>query len=443
MSPNPMDRNTGGLGYNKNIAQVHSMLVKMPDSYLSKLIQDESPFATVATMVIDTRQGAAQSAVEPPTSTVADKVASQVGGIPSVAPQQNNQDPRLMEGVGGMNANSVTERNSADTPMTGVAQLPAQQMMADGGIVGYAKGGETEPAEFFGDDSDKLQWIKENPGLAASYGLLAVPGAGLVGLGGRAALAGGRALLGSRLGRGVKNYFTKRTTKRGTQQGDELGLPLRAKYTSSRGPNYGRIIPAASGVAGLGGLIASSDFSGGEEEPKANKTLPDMSGISNFDKDGFMKTLFRQGQLTGKNIAADATGQGLLASGLGGYGKAVGDLAAADIAQENKLEQLGVSASAKSRVTPANRIKVSEMIDDRILNGVYDREAINTVSAAPAEAQALLRANGIVANDEKTLVEGMKKLLAEQDRTVELYRISGATPPQSTAGYSVAPSTTG
>lgn len=432
MSPNPMDRNTGGLGYNKNIAQVHSMLVKMPDSYLSKLIQDESPFATVATMVLDTRQGAAQSAVEPPTSTVADKIASQVGGIPSVAPQQNNQDPRLMEGVGGM---ALTEKNSADTPISGIAQLPAQQMMADGGIVGYAKGGETEPAEFFGDDSDKLQWIKENPGLAASYGLLAVPGAGLVGLGGRAALAGGRALLGSRLGQGVKNYFTRPGERKlaGFQAYKEGPRTLRKLRTGM----------AASGVAGLGGLIASSDFSGGEEEPKANKTLPDMSGISNFDKDGFMKTLFRQGQLTGKNIAADTTGQGLLASGLGGFAKATGDLAASDIAQDNKLEQLGVSANAKSRVTPANRLKVSEMIDKRILTGVYDQEAINAVAAAPAEAQALLRANGIVANDEKTLIDGMKKLLAQQDTTILLNQISGATPTLSTAGYSVAPSTTG
>jgi hypothetical protein len=416
----------------ENIAQIHSKLNRMPDAYLSQLVQDGSPFATVATMVLDTRQGMAQSAIEPPTSTVAEKITSQVNGLPSVAPQQNNQDPRLMEGVGGM---ALTERNSADTPISGIAQLPAQQMMADGGIVGYAKGGETEPAEFFGDDSDKLQWIRENPAKAAeyaSYGLLAVPGAGLVGLGGRAALAGGRALLGSRLGQGVKNYFTRPGKK------TLGGFSLQSGITT--GPRTLRKLKtgmAASGVAGLGGLIASSDFSGGEEEPKANETLADMSGISNFDKDGFMKTLFRQGQLTGKNIATDATGQGLLGSALGGYGKATGDLAVSDIAQDDKLEQLGVSASAKSTVTPANRLKVSEMIDDRILNGVYDQEAINVVTAAPAEAQALLRANGIVANGEKALVAGMKKLLAEKDRAVELYRISGATPPQSTAGYSV------
>ena len=83
------------------------------------------------------------------------------------------------------------------------------------------------------------------------------------------------------------------------------------------------------------------------------------------------------------------------------------------------------------------------MIDERILNGIYDREAINAVAAAPAEAQALLRANGIVANNEKTLIDGMKKLLAQKDTTILLNQISGATPTLSTAGYSVAPSTTG
>ena len=145
MRPNPMDRNTGGLGYNKNIAQVHSKLNKMPDSYLTQLIQQESPFAVVAAMVLDTRQGMAQKAIEPPTSTVANNIVSQVGGgIPNVPLQQPNQDPRLMAGVGGMNTNPVAERNSMDTPMNGIAQLPAERMMADGGIVGFQDRGLVE-----------------------------------------------------------------------------------------------------------------------------------------------------------------------------------------------------------------------------------------------------------------------------------------------------------
>ena len=424
----------------ENIAQIHSKLDKMPDSYLSELVQNKSPFATVAAMVLDTRQGMAQKMTEPPTSTVADKVAAQTG-LPSVAQPQNNQDPRLMAGVGNM---PITPRDSVDTPMTGVAQLPAKQMMADGGIVGYQKGGDVEPATFFGEDSDKLRYIRENPLEAASYGLLAVPGAGLVGLGGRAALAGGRALLGSRLGQGVKNYFTKRTTKRGTQA-DELGLPLRAKYTSSRGPNYGRIIPAASGVAGLGGLIASSDFSGGEEEkaleqPNFNSDMPDKSS---FDKEGFMKDFYRQMQLTGRNVATDKSGQGILGSVLGGYGKATGDLAASDEAQENKLAQLGVSALAKGRVTPADRIRAIKIIDERKLNQEYRQEAINAVEANPAAVQTMLRNYGIVASGEEQLLAEYENLLAEIDGAEVLNQISGVPSAPSTAGYSIAPSTAG
>lgn len=424
----------------ENIAQIHSKLDKMPDSYLSELVQNKSPFATVAAMVLDTRQGMAQKMTEPPTSTVADKVAAQTG-LPSVAQPQNNQDPRLMAGVGNM---PITPRDSVDTPMTGVAQLPAKQMMADGGIVGYQKGGDVEPATFFGEDSDKLRYIRENPLEAASYGLLAVPGLGLAGLGGRAALAGGRALLGSRLGQGVKNYFTKRTTKRGTQA-DELGLPLRAKYTSSRGPNYGRIIPAASGVAGLGGLVATSDFSGGDEEkaleqPNFNSDMPDKSS---FDKEGFMKELYRQMQLTGRNVATDKSNQGLLGSVLGGYGKATGDLAASDEAQENKLAQLGVSALAKSRVTPANRLKAIEITDERRQLGLYRQEAESAVETNPAAVQAELAKYKIVASGKEQLIAEYEKLIAERDGLTVLNQISGMSLEPSTAGYSVAPSTAG
>ena len=80
--------------------------------------------------------------VEAPESSVADRLRG--SGLPSVAPQQNNQDPRLMAGMGGMNINPVAERASMDTPISGIAQLPAQQMMADGGIVGFANTGFVE-----------------------------------------------------------------------------------------------------------------------------------------------------------------------------------------------------------------------------------------------------------------------------------------------------------
>ena len=124
-----------------NIAQIHSKLDKMPDAYLTQLVENQDPKATVALMVLGTRQNAAKTMAEEPATTVAQQTVAETRGLPSVAPQQNNQDPRLMAGMGGMNANPVAERASMDTPISGIAQLPAQQMMADGGIVGFADRG--------------------------------------------------------------------------------------------------------------------------------------------------------------------------------------------------------------------------------------------------------------------------------------------------------------
>ena len=131
------------------------------------------------------------------------------------------------------------------------------------------------------------------------------------------------------------------------------------------------------------------------EQPNFNSDMPDKSS---FDKEGFMKELYRQMQLTGRNVATDKSGQGLLGSVLGGYGKAVGDLAASDEAQENKLAQLGVSALARSRVTPANRLKAIEITDERRQLGLYRQEAISAVETSPAAVQAELAKYKIVAS---------------------------------------------
>jgi hypothetical protein len=313
MRSNPMDRNTGGLGFNKNIAQMHAMLDKMPDSYLTQLVESKDPRATLALMVMGTRQEARKKITETPTSSVAEKVTSEVNGLPSVAPQQNNQDPRLMAGMGGMNANPVAERNSVDTPMTGVAQLPAQQMMADGGIVGYAKGGETEPAEFFGDDSDKLQWIKENPGLAASYGLLAVPGFGVAGAGLRG-LGSVAKSLGPKIAKGAKELFTR--------PGERKLAGFQAYKEGPRTLRKGRI----AGTLGTAGLIGSGF--GDDEAPatmqeeqvaaspvntKAETATSNMfddaiSGITSGDMTRFGLNMAAQASKGGSGLTAIAGG---------------------------------------------------------------------------------------------------------------------------------------
>ena len=163
-----------------------------------------------------------------------------------------------------------------------------------------------------------------------------------------------------------------------------------------------------------------------------------MSGISNFDKDGFMKTLFRQGQLTGKNIATDATGQGLLGSALGGYGKATGDLAASDIAQDDKLEQLGVSASAKGVLTPANMLNIKKQIQTQKDNGDFITQAKNALATGNAsEIQAELNKYGIVASGPEQLLKGLATLYEQKAVNDLVAFTAGQVTPQSTAGYSV------
>ena len=315
MRSNPMDRNTGGLGFNKNIAQMHAMLDKMPDSYLTQLVESKDPRATLALMVMGTRQEARKKITETPTSSVAEKVTSEVNGLPSVAPQQNNQDPRLMAGMGGMNANPVAERNSVDTPMTGVAQLPAQQMMADGGIVGYAKGGETEPAEFFGDDSDKLQWIKENPGLAASYGLLAVPGFGVAGAGLRG-LGSVAKSLGPKIAKGTKELFTRPGKQ--VRSADLSMLPTMGKESLRKGRIAGTLGTAGLIGSGFGDdeapatmqeeQVAASPVNTKAETATSNMFDDAISGITSGDMTRFGLNMAAQASKGGSGLTAIAGG---------------------------------------------------------------------------------------------------------------------------------------
>ena len=416
----------------ENIAQIHSKLDKMPDSYLSELVQNKSPFATVAAMVLDTRQGMAQKMTEPPTSTVADKVAAQTG-LPSVAQPQNNQDPRLMAGVGNM---PITPRDSVDTPMTGVAQLPAEQMMADGGIVGYQEGGDVK---YFGrdgvifDTTNPLDYLMAVPGLGVGYGAARLGYKGLKAL--PAAFKGYKKGLGK-----AKRASSemRRDPKTGRIRSDEA---IGAAILGSRARRGG------AGLATLGslGYFGSELLPEGSEEkaleqPNFNSDMPDKSS---FDKEGFMKDFYRQMQLTGRNVATDKSGQGILGSVLGGYGKATGDLAASDEAQENKLAQLGVSALAKSRVTPANRLKAIEITDERRQLGLYRQEAESAVETSPAAVQAELAKYKIVASGKEQLIAEYEKLIAERDGLTVLNQISGMSLEPSTAGYSVAPSTAG
>lgn len=400
----------------ENIAQIHSKLDKMPDVYLADLIKNNSPFATVAAMVLGNRQNMIESMATAPTSTVADKVA----GIGSIPINQDNSDPRLMEGVGSM---PTTPRDSIDTPMTGVAQLPAKQMMAEGGIVGYQEGGEVEPATFFGEGSDKLRYIRENPLEAASYGLLA---GGPAGLGLRALYKGGQYLL-PKVVRGATKFFTKRNKTRTPGTADELGIPLgRGRYTTSRDPRYGRILGTTSTLAGLGGLAATADFDSDEppvEESKVDPNKVDKATSSMFPP-GFMNTIYRQAQLTGKNVAEDKSGQGLAGSILGGYAKSVGDLAAADEKTENKIREIAAMGDIKSllaqKITPDLMFKINKEIQDRAENNEFKLSAKQALESGEAsKLKTELLSEGItVGSGEEGLLKALEeyyKLLAKDD----------------------------
>ena len=342
----------------ENIAQIHSKLNKMPDAYLSQLVQQKSPFATVATMVLDTRQGMAEKMVVPPTNSVADKVASQVGGIPSVAPQQNNQDPRLMAGVGSM---PMTPRNSVDTPMTGVAQLPSKQMMADGGIVGYAEGGEVDDSKI----QKGFNWVKNNPAKAAEYaglGLMFIPGVGLVG---RTALLAARSKIGGKAVNMVKNYFTK----------PGIAKPKRSFSTNTKnlpavvGPrslNYGKTAFAGGlGLLGAGMLL-------GEGEEKEKPAEPPFEPAKKQKDKGILASLpqgvFRQMQLTGGALSQDASNQGILGKTLGAYGKAAAVQGSDEQTQEYEMDQLGQKGinalAAQQYISPSDRARVDKQVQE-------------------------------------------------------------------------------
>jgi hypothetical protein len=408
MRSNPMDRNTGGLGFNKNIAQMHAMLDKMPDSYLTQLVESKDPRATLALMVMGTRQEARKKITETPTSSVAEKVTSEVNGLPSVAPQQNNQDPRLMAGMGGMNANPVAERNSVDTPMTGVAQLPAQQMMADGGIVGYAKGGETEPAEFFGDDSDKLQWIKENPGLAASYGLLAVPGFGVAGAGLRG-LGSVAKSLGPKIAKGAKELFTR--------PGERKLAGFQAYKEGPRTLRKGRI----AGTLGTAGLIGSGF--GDDEAPATMQEEQVAASPVNTKAETATSNMFddaisgiTSGDMTrfGLNMAAQASkgGSGLtaIAGGAAETRKQVDAIENSSLDREFK--QKYYDALANGQISK----NVNTLFEQMISGGGLRKATAELVAQGYTEADARTKAGEII--------------FAAASRAVANASATGATYPQ-------------
>jgi len=357
----------------ENIAQIHSKLDKMPDVYLADLIKNNSPFATVAAMVLDNRQNMIESMATAPTSTVADKVA----GVGSIPINQDNSDPRLMAGVGGM---PITPRDSVDTPMTGVARLPAKQMMAEGGIVGYQEGGDVT---YFGrdgqifDTTNPLDYAMAIPGLGVGYGAARLGYKGL-----KALPALGRTLNPSGGFRNLKTALGRRQLGKATK-GSKTDTELRSRTMKGRrDPETGRIrsdeaigagvlAPYArygSGAAGLGalGYFGSGLLPEGSEKvadaPVDEEGKPIITERSPFDSEGFKRSMFGALQRAGGKIATGK--EGITQS----FATGIAEQAKEEQKQENLLAALGVknaAAMAKlSSVTPAERINLQELLLD-------------------------------------------------------------------------------
>ena len=157
---------------------------------------------------------------------------------------------------GDMQANM---NRAAQGPPQGVPAAGGQMAsFAQGGIVGYAPGGQTSSRA-----GRALDWVKENPLKAAeyaSYGLMLVPGVGLARLGaGVAAKVGGAALgkfapgLASKMSGGVKGLAKKAFTKPGPYK----PKPGQTVYQNPKTKAFESLDPTKRAAKGLGGLPRS------------------------------------------------------------------------------------------------------------------------------------------------------------------------------------------
>lgn len=387
MRPNPMDRNTGGLGFNKNIAQMHAMLDKMPDSYLTQLVESKDPRATLALMVLGTRQEARKEITEPPTSSVAEKVAAQTG-IGSISINQDNSDPRLMAGVGRMNTNPVAERNSMDTPMTGVAQLPAKQMMADGGIVGFQDRGLVEGEEE-GRDTDYLAYLAGAGVLSTLNPLKRAKSIYNIGKKGIQKLSGpfkkGKTFVADR--------FTDRKLKPGI---DELGLPGKTdRYVRKLNPvKAGQTIASTAGS----GYLLDKAF-GGDEAPVA-APMQQERGVENPSDPRVDEATYNMfDKIVGGITSGDMTRFGLnMAERASKGGSGLTALTGGAFDTRKQLDE----------ITAAN-------LDREAKKLYYEALSTNAVSAAGAKAlEGIINQPNFLRSESDRLMEGDSRLTRTQ-----------------------------
>jgi hypothetical protein len=126
-----------------NIAQLHERIKNLSDNQLAQMSQGEDTAASLALMVLNERNDIREEsqAQKPKPPTIAEQERAKSGiGMPPVDPRMIPQN--ILAGVG--NPNMMPMPQSRDS---GVSQLPAPVMMADGGLVKLADGGQVIPLQ--------------------------------------------------------------------------------------------------------------------------------------------------------------------------------------------------------------------------------------------------------------------------------------------------------
>ena len=120
-----------------NIAQLHERVKNLSDGQLAEVSQGKDTTASLALMELnernDIRESAQAQMMKPPTIAEQERAKSGIG-MPPIDPRMIPQN--ILAGVG--NPNMMPMPQPRDS---GVSQLPAPVMMADGGLVRLANGG--------------------------------------------------------------------------------------------------------------------------------------------------------------------------------------------------------------------------------------------------------------------------------------------------------------
>ena len=147
-----MNKQNSSILPNTRLDQIYGYIQNLSDVQLQELVKrnPDSMEATLALGYINAKRDyrdRTQAQGKEPQLTVRENIVNE--GIAKARLPEGYSDafasnPAAVEGVGSIGANPVTERNSMDTPMDGIARLPTPRVnVASGGIIGFAGEGDS------------------------------------------------------------------------------------------------------------------------------------------------------------------------------------------------------------------------------------------------------------------------------------------------------------